>query len=72
MDASCPPVFSSIILELPDNSKGVLTFKRVPYLRNEIKPKTWKWRSYSLLYAVPFFGLPAEDDGWRHGTRFLR
>ena len=74
VDASCPPVFSSVILERPDNSKGVLTFKRVPYLRNEIKPKTWKWRSYSLLYAVPFFGPRAgvRGAGWNHGIRYFR
>ena len=74
VDASCPPVFTSVILELPDNSKGVLTFKKVPYLRNETRPRTWKWRCYSLLHGVPFFGRKGVvwGAGWNHGLRYFR
>ena len=74
LDASCPPVFSSTILELPDNSKGVLSLKKVPYLKNEVKPRTWKWRCYSLLYGIPFFPRKGRifGAGWNHGLRYFR
>ena len=71
-DASCPPVFSSYMLAMPDNLKGVLVFKKVPYLKLEIKPKTWRWRHYCHLTAVPFVGQPGLRREWKYGTRCFR
>ena len=71
-DASCPPVFSSDLLALPDNLMGSIDFSKVPYMRNEINPPKWRWRPYSHLTGVPFFGRRALGCEWRYRTRYLR
>ena len=69
--ASYPPVASSDLLTKPETLRGSLTFKKLPYLKDEKKPETWRWRYYSLLTGVPYFS-PADSNKWGHRPRYFR
>ena len=72
-DASRPPVFSFTMVTAPENLKGYLNLRKIPYLRLETIPSKWRWRPYSYLTGVPHFPPPSTDDNlWRHRMRFYR
>ena len=73
-DASRPPVYSFAMLTKPENLRGALTFKKIPYMRYEQIPDKWRWRPYCYLTGVPHFAQASPDTNhfWRHRTRYFR
>ena len=68
-----PPAHDNLMFTTPENLKGTLIFRMIPYLWHEQGPSCWKkWRQYSFLTPIPIFAPPDPLNLWDYRARFFR